>query len=190
MFVRAEIRTSSLTALIFLALSPAASGLEIFKKHHPFDTDIHRQWTSLAGFTTDFVITGPAHLTINGHVNLVHAAAGSDVPVGWALVLSLEQAPTVAALGRRPGTEIRTPTGWIRGSKTGANVMNLRDHYAQGNFEGYAFLDSPGAYRVKLWANAHSAIEARDGLLKVLTDASDRVNGTYNQMIVRVEPAR
>jgi hypothetical protein len=167
----------------------AVPDLQIFKKQHLTDTDLFRQWTRIYGFTTDFQVNRPSHMTAIGHVNLRHRGIPvrglTEYPVGCALKLTLKYSPTQVGLGP-DNTDLFPPLGkLVIGSITGDNINGVSDHYSAGPFAGYQRLDKPGWYRLEVWGNSHSSINPEaDGLIDI-NPASGQT--TYNQLILRVE---
>lgn len=156
----------------------------IYKTHNTSSTDLFYKWTRLSGFTQDFEILEDSHLTIMGHVNLHHRGLVNG-PVGWALRPSLTRAETLADLGPKPTSAAGKPGTWIKGGKTGSNILSEAQHYAEGNFLAYERL-SPGAYRLEIWGCSYSTLApTTDGLIEVLGDGG--ADDPYNQLITRIE---
>ncbi len=169
--------------------------LQIFKKLHPYDTDLFRVWTRIHELTTDFEITRPSHMTAIGHINVQHRkiyiCGKSNYAVGYALKLTIKNSDTQSGLGPvNQDLDLNEDNMYGRqlivGSITGDNIDGASDHYSLGAFEGYEKMDEPGWYRVEVWGNSHSDVcgTSIDGLIEVVP--SEGIT-TYNQLIVRVE---
>lgn len=179
--------------------------LQIFKKMHFSDTDLFLEDTRLTGFTTDFKITRPSHLTVLGHINMQHRGIplqgrhmGQDYEsfrqyaVGYGLKLTLTYAEIKEQLGSdNGGIELGKSASFgrklILGSTTGDNINGSLAHYSQGSIEGYEKLMKPGYYRLEVWGNSHTDFGGmiRGGLIEVAPTWNNQI--TYNQIIVRVE---
>lgn len=165
--------------------------LRIYKRLHPYDTDLFTVWTRLHDLTVDFPIVKPSHMTAIGHVNVRHRGipvnGKTEYAVGYALKLTLKYSGTKEGLGpvdQNPFPPVGTN---VLGSITGDNINGVSDHYSLGSFEGYQLLTQPGWYRLEVWGVSHSDISpGTDGLIEVNPTIGET---TYNQVIVRVEEA-
>ena len=163
---------------------------QFFKVHNTESdaTDLFREMIFIRGMEVTFNIARPSLLQVYGHCNLEHrnlVTPPSNKPwdgaVMWALVVGLRRPP----MPWPPATDQGHPPTWIKGAKTGSNILNRDEHYATGEFEAAEHLTVPGPYRVELWGRSASSLRDIDGLIQVV--GTNSPSDPYNQMIVLVE---
>lgn len=163
------------------------------QKFHNSPTDLFIKWTSLSGMTTDFQICEPTDITVSGKVGFKHRGLMAPSPhfdnyaAMWAMKVTLEY--SAGPFGDVPGTEIvDSPGGEIEGTKTGANIFGVKDHYGTGIISGHKILSEPGFYRLKVWArSASTALPTTNGLIEV--QCGEQPSTPYNNLIVELKTA-
>ena len=171
-------------ALVGQLVSAEQPRLQRFKVHHTQDTDLPNTSNRLTGLTVDLYIENASHVDVWGHVNLEASRLrqrSCGLVFGCGATRTCEHE-------RSPRNTAGTLPVFIKGAVTGSNIRDVTDHYAQGNFEAYEFLDQPGWYRIEIWGNSHTSLSPHSGMIEVLTER-DPFNRPLNQMLVRVERA-
>jgi hypothetical protein len=177
----------------------AALAVQRIKTVHNWGTHIFRAGSRLAGLCADFEITGPAFVKTTGYVNFVHRAINAG-PVGVSVRLGIRHAPTLAELPAFPTgahsaplwNDTASPLPWIPGAKDGGNLRDPTHHYLTLNLASALELTQAGAYRIEVWAFAHTdeaGFSTRDDLAAVNIDTNQAANNTYGFMLTEVWPA-
>lgn len=173
---------------ILLCCSIHAQDLQIFTKNQYVKVDLlggpTYLWNRFHSLTTTFEVTKTSHLTLGGHINLVHRNLVVG-PVGFAirayLIGPYASESDVNAVPY-PGPVSNVPFTVIHGSTISGNITNIEEHYKEVPLYGYKVID-PGWYRVEIWGNSHSSASSYSGLLSTYP-----ANGLpYNELLVRIE---
>lgn len=150
--------------------------------------DLFRNWSRISGLTQDVCVIAPAHVFMQGLLNLRHRNLVTG-PVGWALKAGVRYETTLQALGPKPtsanpGAWATTPGfQWINGALSSGNIRDIEHHYSEANLSGYFWASVPGCYRIEWWGTSHSSLGPNtDGLITTNTGAS-----LYNHFVTRVQ---
>lgn len=176
----------------------AALVVQRIKTVHNFGTHIFRAGSRLAGLCADFEIAGPAFVKTTGYVNFVHRAVNAG-PVGVSIRLGYRHAPTLADLALiSKGTisaplwnDPASPLPWIPGAKDGGNIRDPQHHYLTLNLASAFDLTQAGAYRIEVWAFAHTdepGFATSDNLVAVNVDTGQTPDDTYGFMLTEIWP--
>lgn len=187
-------------ALLAAVAVPPPTHLPVqrFKTVHNWGTHVFRAGSRLADFSTEFVIDGPAFVETRGYVNFVHRAVNTG-PVGVSVRLGYRHAPTLAELPAFPTgahsaplwNDATSPLSWIPGAKDGGNLRDPTHHYLTLNLASAVELSASGAYRIEVWAFAHTdeaGFATRDDLAAVNIDTNQTADNTYGFMLTEVWP--
>lgn len=141
-------------------------------------------WNRFHSYTTVFEVTKTSHLTLSGHVNLVHRNLCVGA-VGFAIrayLIGPFATKEEAAAVPYPGPVSSVPFPVIYGSTISGNIANIEEHYKEVPLHGYKRID-PGCYRAEVWGNSHSSASSYSGLISV----NPAKGLPYNELLVRVE---
>ena len=156
-----------LRAFIFslaMAVSvPALPDVKVYAKDTSSWIDLFESFREIRPFTQTVTVTEPTHLFIAGHVDTRHRGIAG----------TFSKAIMVAF-------QIQVNGRWLKGSKTGGNILNRTAHYYIGQIHGYKLLN-PGTYKIQLFGrSASTAARGVNGLAEV--------KGTYNQVTYTLVP--
>lgn len=175
-----------------------------FKKYHNWGSHIFRTGSRLSDLTTDFFISSNSYVTCDGYVNFQHQGGQrgilADLPVGVSLYVGYRWAPTLAQLPTYPTGARSTPLfgdlhlgrkiTWFGGAKDGGNIRDLQQHYLTLNAKACDQLVGNRAYRIEVWAFAHTAVvpfNTRDDLVAVNCDTGQGNEETFGYFSTVIE---
>lgn len=176
-------------ALALLLLCGNAWAVTVIHRTIGWNVNICVANTPLSPSFATFYVAEESHLEIYAHVGLRHRG-NYPVGVGWGLRAGIrgpfatEQETAVGV-----GVNINAPS-WIKGAKTGGNIISYDQHYADAVLTGYMRL-KPGWYRVELWANGHGATNGpvlrwSDSVVEV--NAAGGYDDPYNSITYKLTP--
>jgi hypothetical protein len=170
--------------------------MQFINKRHNWSSTIFRAGSRLCDLTTDFVVSEPSLITTTGYVNFKHRGIAPGA-VGVSAYIGYRSAEALTDFGPLPPGARNEPVydapdnviTWIPGAKDGGNLRDVTQHYLTLNLAS-AILLPPAAYRVEVWAFAHTdsvGFETRNDLVEVNRDTGQTQDRTFGFFATRIE---